>query len=91
MPIITPFRAYTMALMLIASAAAFTASGNSNTGDDEMINCGSGLAEDSISGIQVVGKIKQDTVKTDTSETMIKGEIEPKKIIGVLMNIEDEK
>ncbi len=97
MPVITPFRAYAMALMLFASAAAFTACGNSNTGsagDDEKLAGAVELVEDSTCNTRVVGKIRpieQDTVKTDTTETMIKGEIEPKKTHGVLMKIDDEK
>jgi hypothetical protein len=44
---------------------------------------------------RTVGKIKvvQDTVKTDTTETMMKGEIEPRVKMGIIMkkNEEDEK
>ena len=92
MPVVTPFRVYSMALMLFASTAAFTACGNSNTGGgDDMINGDVEMVKDSTFKTPVVGRIKRiehDSVKTDTTETMIKDEIEPKKTHGVLIKIE---
>src|SRR4030095_5036983 len=140
LPVITPFRAYTMALMLFASLA-FSSCGNAGGGggDDErlagaveiidtndtpynhnnIIDSNSNMnfnhelmggvswtrAHDSTCTIknindEVMGKIapieNNDTLKTDTTETMIKGEIQqkeedPKIKMGMLQKIEEEK
>ncbi len=119
LPVMTPFRAYAMAVMLFASAALSAGCGNSggrSGGDDEMLggqvmvidstesynlndHIQGGLkytppVKDSVCTIpeddkMIVGKIrpveKIDTLKADTSEVMIKGDIqriekeEPKK------------
>jgi hypothetical protein len=139
LPVLTPFRAYAMAMMLFASAA-LSSCGNSNEGGgfDDGRTVGIMIVEpdsskqvdtaqynfnnDRIQGgitidrsrqinntqnnntdstcnvdeLRTVGKIKVkqniDTVKADTTERMIKGEIEPvKKTHGVLIKKENEK
>lgn len=41
---------------------------------------------------KTVGKIKvvQDTIKTDTTETMLKGEIEPRRKMGIIKKVPDD-
>lgn len=130
LPVLTPFRAYAMAMMLFASVA-LSSCGNSNegSGDDgrtvgimivepdtlkmkdstESFNdrIQGGISIDhsrkinntntdstcNVEDLQTVGKIKviQDTIKVDTTETMVKGEIAPQKTHGVLIMKKDEK
>ena len=140
LPVITPFRAYTMALMLFASLA-FSSCGNSGNGggNDERLagtveiidttdnpynhnniidsNNNQNFNHELMGGVSwsrahdstctikninddVMGKIApiqtNDTLKTDTTETMIQGEIqkkeeEPKIKMGLFHKIEEEK
>jgi hypothetical protein len=134
LPVLTPFRAYAMAMMLFASVA-LQSCGNSNEGGgfDDGRTVGIMIVEpdslkikdstesfnnriqggvtidrsmrinntqhnntDSICNTddtRTVGKLKviQDTIKVDTTETMVKGEIAPQKTHGVLIMKKDEK
>jgi hypothetical protein len=116
-PVLTPFRACAMSLMIFASAALMSC-GNSGggAGDDERL-AGTIALVDSVETPRMlgeiepmkndstckiddddnikVGKIKvienNDSLKTDTTETMIKGDVEPIRKMGELKVIEPEK
>ena len=127
-PVLTPFRACALSLMIFASAALMSC-GNSGGagGDDEKLAGAIALVDSTYEipdtriqgGISIkqandstckindnedmlVGKIAPidntidntpatDTVKTDTTETMIKGEIEPRIKMGMLKKIEPKE
>ncbi len=125
-PVLTPFRATALALMLTASAMLSACSNSGNSGGDDtpltgivalvdstnkplndkadsvkvpdiMINGGLSIRDirktkiDSSEVIETrtVGKIKvvQDSVKTDTTENTVKGEIEPRIKMGIMMKV----
>lgn len=137
-PVMTPFRATALALMLCASAMV-SSCGNSGSsgGDDKPLTGAVELVNDSayhpsnnvdtaktevpdieimgdvsvedpkklncytdssktneIMETRTIGKIKYvpktDTVKTDTTETILKGEIEPRVKMGIIMKQNDE-
>jgi hypothetical protein len=113
-PVLTPFRATALALMLCASAMLSSCGSEGYGGGDERKLAGTVVTVDStekpIDDIRIqggitpirtlqdsthkaesvtVGKIKiesvQDSVQTDSTETMVKGEIEPvRKMHGVI-------
>jgi len=118
-PVLTPFRATALALMLCASAMLSSCSSEGyGSGDDRRL-AGTVVAIDTTKKIDIdetmiqggitpirtledstcntesvtVGKIKiesvQDTVKTDSTRVMIKGEIEPvRKMHGVIKRMD---
>jgi hypothetical protein len=129
LPLLTPFRATALALMLCASAmlSSCAGEGSGGGGDDDRLSgtveyvdtidnsiniddtrlqggvtvrnmsdstC---VIEDDPEMTRTVGKLKiqrtppPDTLKTDTTEIMLKGEIAPQKTHGVLRKVEEEK
>lgn len=128
-PVMTPFKATALAMMLFGSVMMHGCGNSSGAGGDDVKLTGAVVLVDSTNqyddnnkiqgGVTVdrdrnnktettdstcnvnddtrtVGKLrivpKSDTLKTDTTETMIKGEIEPvKKLQGLLMLEENTK
>ena len=125
-PVVTPFRATALAMMLFGSVMMNGCGNSSGAGGDDVKLAGAVVLVDStdnynnniqggitfdrsnkvernqkndstcsINDTKTVGKIKvveSDSLKTDTTETMIKGEIEPvKKLHGIMIKKENEK
>ena len=120
-PVLTPFRACAMSLMIFASAALMgCGNAGSGGGDDERLAGTIALVDSTYEepqtriqgGISIkqandstcvikkedelfLGEISypppDDTVKTDTTETMIKGEVEPGIKMGMLKRTEPEE
>lgn len=132
-PVLTPFRATAMALMLTASVMLSACSNSGNSGGDETqltgaveyvadstdnsvninkdsvkvpdvmvnggfsikdvdnINCKTDSSE--IKELRTVGKLRvvEDSVKVDTTENTIKGEIEPRVKMGIMMKVPDKE
>lgn len=64
--------------------------------DAQKLNCNTDSSKTNIDlNHETIGKIrvepKNDTLKTDTTETMLKGEIAPKRKMGVIMKKQEEK
>ena len=122
LPVLTPFRAYAMAMILIASLALSACGNSEGSGSDDGERLAGavtyvdstefnnnkilgGISAENINNYSdstcstdtddiTVGKIKienlTDTLKTDSTEIMIKGEIEPvQKTHGLLLKNEN--